>query len=161
MTIRTPLLLLVAATAGMLVWAQQSDPKPTPGGRKEPGLFGGDRGDKKNKGEDENTRAVAGYVRDAREDPVEGAVVQLKDLKTLKVRSYITKPDGIYRFFGLSTSADYELRAGYKNFASPVRTLSIYDSRRQATMNLKLEPKGPESKSQESKNNEAEKTAQK
>lgn len=121
--------------------AQQSDPKPTPGGRRDPGLFGGINKDKKDKNDDENTRAVAGYVRTESDELVEGAVVQLKDTKTLKVRSYITKADGTYRFFGLSTNVDYELRADFNNLASPTKTLSIFDSRKQAVMNLKVEPK--------------------
>lgn len=139
--------LLALILSGVLcapLAAQQSDPKPTPSPRRDGGLFGGGTGgkkDKKERQEEENTRAVAGVVRGETDDPVEGAVVQLKDTKTLKIRSYITKADGVFRFFGLSTNADYELRADFKNLSSPTKTLSIFDSRKQAVINLKVEPK--------------------
>jgi hypothetical protein len=132
------LALLFGASVGLAV-AQQSNPKPPPAGvRREPGLFGGPKKDKNSKDDDENTRAVAGYVRNEAEEPIEGAVVQLKDTKTLKVRSYITKADGVYKFFGLSTNADYEIRADFRDLASEKRTLSIFDSRKEAVMNLRL-----------------------
>ena len=69
--------------------------------------------EKKKKGEDENARAVGGQVRNEADEVVEGAVVQLKDAKSLKVKSYITKADGMYRFFGLSGNVDYELKASF------------------------------------------------
>jgi hypothetical protein len=96
------------------------------------------------KKDDESTRAVGGVVRNAADEAVDGAVVQLKDTKSLKVRSYITKADGQYRFYGLSTNADYELRADFKGLSSGPKTLSVYDSRRQAVINLKLEDKKKE-----------------
>ena len=40
-----------------------------------------------------------------------GAVVQLKDTKSLQIRSFYTQKDGSYHFAGLSTNIDYELRA--------------------------------------------------
>jgi len=142
--------VISVAVSGLLaagLSAQQSDPKPTPSPRRDPGFFGGvgkDKKDKKERQEEENTRAVAGVVRGENDEVVEGAVVQLKDTKTLKIRSYITKADGVYRFFGLSTNSDYELRADYKNLSSPTKTLSIFDSRKQAVINLKVEPKSAE-----------------
>lgn len=135
-----------------LAAGQQSDPKAPPtGSRREPGFFGGAPGSKKDKDnkDDENTRAVAGTVRNENDETVEGAVVQLKDTKTLKVRSYITKADGVYKFFGLSVNADYELRADFRELASERRTLSVFDSRKQAVVNLKLVPKKKEDKEPE------------
>ncbi|MCC6537245.1 MAG: carboxypeptidase regulatory-like domain-containing protein [Bryobacterales bacterium] len=124
--------------------AQQSNPTPPPtGNRRDPGFFGGvgqPKKDKKEREEEENTRALAGVVRNEADQLVEGAVVQLKDTKSLKVRSYITKADGVYKFFGLSINADYEIRAEMKDLASEKRTLSVFDSRKQAVINLKLTP---------------------
>jgi hypothetical protein len=74
---------------------------------RQPGLFGGSGRDKS---EDDNTRSVQGVVRGPNDAPVRGAVVQLKDTKTLRIRSYITRNDGTYQFHGLSTEIDYELR---------------------------------------------------
>ena len=134
-------LALFAAASG-LAGAAQADPKAPPAGnRRDPGLFGngsGPKKDKKERAEDENTRAVAGVIRNEAEQAMEGAVVQLKDTKSLKVRSYITKADGVYKFFGLSANADYEIRADYKGLAGDKRTLSIFDTRKQAVINLKL-----------------------
>lgn len=138
----TTLVLFAAATD--LANAAQANPKAPPAGnRREPGLFGNGTGakkDKKEREEDEKIRAVAGVVRTEAEQLLEGAVVQLKDTKSLKVRSYITKADGVYKFFGLSTNADYEIRADFKGMAGDKRTLSIFDSRKQAVINLKLAP---------------------
>lgn len=137
-----------AIAVALSLYAQQSNPQPPPqGARRDPGFFGGPKG---KKGEDENTRAVAGVVRGLTDEVVEGAVVQLKDTKSLRVRSYITKDDGVYRFSGLSTNADYELRARFQGLESDVKTLSIFDSRKQAVVNIKLEPK----KSKESEKEE-------
>lgn len=91
--------------------------------------------------EDTTTRSVQGTVTDATDNIVEGAVVKLKDTKTLQVRSFITKGDGNYHFHGLNPDIDYELRADYQQSESNNRTLSSFDSRRTAIINLKLEAK--------------------
>ena len=90
------------------------------------------------KGEDQNVRAVEGTVVDGGDNPVNGAIVQLKNTKTLQIRSFITKDQGAYYFHGLSRDVDYELRADYKGASSSTRTLSSFDSRKQAVLNLKL-----------------------
>jgi Carboxypeptidase regulatory-like domain len=97
---------------------------------------------KKNKGADQgNTRGVQGMVTSAEDTPVDGAVVQLKNTKTLQIRSFITKQDGLYYFHGLSTDIDYQLKADYQGASSPSKTLSSFDSRKDAVMNLKLNKK--------------------
>jgi hypothetical protein len=88
--------------------------------------------------EDPNTRSVEGIVTDAGNKPVEGAVVQLKDSKTLQIRSFYTTQDGAYHFSGLSTNVDYELKAEHNGASSGTKTLSNFDSRKAATINLKL-----------------------
>jgi len=87
------------------------------------------------------TRSVQGVVTDASESAMQGAVVQLKNAKTLQVRSFITKEQGTYYFHGLSPDVDYELKAEHQGSSSPTKTLSAFDSRKQAVMNLKLEAK--------------------
>lgn len=89
--------------------------------------------------EDPNIRSVHGEVMDGRDNPVEGAVVKLKNTKSLQVRSFITQQDGSYYFNGLSTNVDYELKAEHQGKSSPARTLSVFDSRKKATINFKLE----------------------
>src|SRR5690349_12039537 len=82
--------------------------------------------------EDLTTRSVQGAVTDASDKPVDGAVVQLKDTKTLQITSYITKDSGNYRFNGLSTNTDYELKADYQGATSGSKRLSSFDTRRNA-----------------------------
>ena len=89
----------------------------------------------------ETTRSVQGTVTVADDTPVNGAVVQLKNTKTLQVRSFITKEDGAYHFFDLSPDIDYELKADCQGASSSTKTLSSFDSRKQANLNLKLNPK--------------------
>jgi len=95
---------------------------------------------KKNR-DDPNTRIVQGIVTDADNNPVPGAVVQLKDTKTLQVRSFFTQQNGDYHFAGLSTNVDYELKAEKNGTSSGSKTLSIFDSRKTAVINLKLDKK--------------------
>ena len=90
---------------------------------------------------DSPTRSVSGTVSTADDKLVVGAVVQLKDTKTKQVRSFYTQDKGEYYFHELSTDVVYELTATYQNASSKTRTLSVFDSRKQAVMNLKLEPK--------------------
>jgi hypothetical protein len=83
-------------------------------------------------------KSVSGMVTDAAGNPVPGAVVQLKNTKTLQVRSFIAKDMGEYYFHGLSTDVDYELKADSNGKSSGSRTLSSFDSHAEATMNLQL-----------------------
>jgi hypothetical protein len=90
---------------------------------------------------DNATRSVQGAVTNADESSVNGAVVYLKNVKTLQVRSFITKEDGQYHFYELSPDVDYELKAEYQGASSGSKTLSSFDSRKAATINLKLNKK--------------------
>jgi hypothetical protein len=94
---------------------------------------------KKKKGEDQ-TRSVQGVVTGPEDKPVHGAVVQLKNTKTLLIRSFLTQPDGSYYFHGLSPDIDYEITAHTEDLASGTRTLSAFDNRKEAIMNLRLNP---------------------
>jgi hypothetical protein len=93
------------------------------------------------KGEDQNVRSVQGTVTDASDHAIDGVVVQIKNTKTLQIRSFITKDQGAYYFHGLSPDVDYELKADYQGQSSPKKTLSSFDSRKQAVINLKLDKK--------------------
>jgi carboxypeptidase family protein len=91
------------------------------------------------KGDDQgNLRAVQGTVTDNQNNPIDGAVVQLKNTKSLQIRSFITKEHGAYYFHGLSADVDYELKADYQGASSPTKTLSTFDNRKQAVINLQL-----------------------
>ena len=96
----------------------------------------------KNKDKDDPTvRSLQGQVNDPDDKPVAGAVVQLKDTRTLQVRSFITQADGGYRFSGLRADTDYEVKAEYNGMSSDNKRLSNFDSRKIATVNMKLNKK--------------------
>jgi hypothetical protein len=90
---------------------------------------------------DPNIRSVQGIVTDTSDRAVAGAVVTLKNTKTLQMRSFISKADGSYAFYGLSKNIEYELQAEYQNAVSGVKTLSVFDSRSKVVINLKLSNK--------------------
>lgn len=93
-------------------------------------------GQKKSKEPQE--KSVSGIVTDANGAPVPGAVVQLKNTKTLQVRSFIARDTGEYIFMGLSTDVDYELKADSNGRTSATKTLSSFDSHTEAKINLQL-----------------------
>jgi hypothetical protein len=95
----------------------------------------------RDRGQEATVRSVEGVVTDDQGNPVVGAVVHLKNTKTLQIRSFITKEDGRYSFHGLSTNVDYELKAEHQGASSDVKTLSVFDSRSKAVINLKISRK--------------------
>ncbi len=98
------------------------------------GLTGQDRRSQK----DTSTRSVQGVVTDASGQPVNHAVVQLKDTKSLQIRSFITNPDGTYHFAGLSPNVEYQLKADFQGASSAKKTLSVFNNKKSVTINLKL-----------------------
>ena len=102
------------------------------------GAFAGEPQKEKKNRNDSNTRTVQGVVMDASDAPVPGAVVQLKDTKTLQVRSFYSQPDGTYHFAGLSTNVDYELKAEKGDASSGTKTLSVFNTAKTPVINLKL-----------------------
>lgn len=86
-------------------------------------------------------RSVHGVVVNSKGSPVPGAIVLLKDMKTLQVRSFIAQQDGKYRFYGLSTDVNYQLRAEHQGETSKTKTVSVFDSRKMVKLDLKLSKK--------------------
>ncbi len=87
------------------------------------------------------TRSIQGSVLNAEGDPIAGAIVLLKDTKTLQVRSYIAQPDGGYHFYGLSTDVNYQVRAQSGALTSKTKTVSVFDSHKTVKLNLKVSKK--------------------
>jgi hypothetical protein len=87
------------------------------------------------------TRSIQGLVLSTSGQPIPGAVVLLKDTKTLQVRSYIAQFDGRYRFYGLSTDTNYQVRAEANGLTSKTKTVSVFDSHKIVKLNLKLKKK--------------------
>jgi|SRR5665213_1138069 len=90
------------------------------------------------KSEDTTTRTVEGMVTNAAHQPVAKAVVQLKNAKTLQIRSFITQDDGAYHFAGLGADVEYQLKADHDGAATSWKTLSVFNSKKTAVINLKL-----------------------
>jgi hypothetical protein len=95
---------------------------------------------KKKKGQ-AATRVVQGTVYDEADKPVTGAVVQLKDMRTLQVRSFISQDEGAYHFSELKVDIDYQVKADFSGTTSGWKTLSIFDTRNTPVINLKLDKK--------------------
>jgi Carboxypeptidase regulatory-like domain len=87
-----------------------------------------------------NARIIQGMVKDQADNPVAGAIVQLKNVKSSKVVDFATKDDGKYAFRDLFLDNDYELLAKRGDLTTPVKKVSIYDTRKEVTINFKLEP---------------------
>jgi hypothetical protein len=93
------------------------------------------------KEKEQKLRSVQGIVTDEQENPIPKAVVQLKNMKTLQVKSFYTDDKGGYRFHGLDPDLDYELRAEFGSATSGPRKLTPFDSRRDVIINFKLDVK--------------------
>lgn len=85
------------------------------------------------------TRTLLGSVMNKGDQPLEKALVYLKNTKTLTVQTFITGPDGKFRFNSLSPNTDYDLFAEYNGKRSNTRTLSAFDSRPEAYMPLTID----------------------
>jgi hypothetical protein len=90
------------------------------------------------KSKEPTEKSVSGVVTDADNKPLPGAVVQLKNTRTLQVRSFIAKEMGDYYFHGLATDVDYELKAQSNGKTSPTRTLSSFNTQTEAIVNLQV-----------------------
>lgn len=133
LTRKAAVLMTALSFAALSAFAQTPQKPPD----SPPPFFKGD----KDKDHDPNGRLVEGWVKDETDTVVEGAVVKLKNTKTLQMRSFITKTDGKFRFGALRMDTDYEVKADFKNLSSPQKTISVFDSRKQVVINLKLESK--------------------
>jgi hypothetical protein len=95
--------------------------------------------DKKSKKEEAALRSVQGTVVDKDDKPVVGAIVQLKDVRTLQMRSYISKANGEYHFSSLKIDDDYEVEARNNHLTSGPKKISIFDTRKIVIENLKAD----------------------
>jgi hypothetical protein len=82
------------------------------------------------------SRLVKGRVEDAVGEPVRGAAVQIQNMLTMNIRSFITQRGGKYHFAELWSNVDYQLRAEHHGVFGPVKTLSRFDGRKKATIDL-------------------------
>jgi hypothetical protein len=90
------------------------------------------------KNQDTTTRTMEGIVTDAAGQPAGKAVVQLKNTKSLQIRSFITSEDGRYHFAGLGADVEYQVKAERDGATASWKTLSIFNSKKTAVINLRL-----------------------
>ncbi len=84
------------------------------------------------------TKSVTGQVLDNAGQPIPNAIVYLKNMKTLAVKTFIAQKDGSYQFHGLSPNVDYDLYAEFNGLRSDNRTISQFDSKSNLTIHLKI-----------------------
>ena len=84
-------------------------------------------------------RAVRGKVTNQTGLPLKGAAVRLKNLGSLRIRSYIVQGDGLYHFANLNTDVDYELKATFLGTTSATIRLDRFDSREDAVVDIKID----------------------
>ena len=84
-------------------------------------------------------RVVQGKVIDASNAPIKGAVVYLKDDRSLAVKSFFSDDQGGYRVGQLSANTDYEIWAESNGKKSAVKTISSFDTKSQFNINLKID----------------------
>ena len=95
----------------------------------------------KDKKETATERVIEGVVMDASNGLVPRAIVQLKDMRTLQIRSFVTQPEGTYHFAGLRMDTDYEIKATLGEQNSATKRVSSFETRKTVTVNLQLEKK--------------------
>lgn len=86
-------------------------------------------------------RTVRGLVTDKSDKPIQNGVVFLRNMRTNTVISHFTDDEGNYRFTGLDPNADYEVYAEFSGQKSASRSVSPLDSRKEITLNLKVDRK--------------------
>jgi hypothetical protein len=83
-------------------------------------------------------RVVQGKVELADGGMAKGAIVYIKNGKTLEVRTYISTADGSYRFGQLNADANYTVWAEYQGKKSKERTVSSFDTKKVFNIPLKI-----------------------
>ncbi len=83
-------------------------------------------------------RTLTGQVTNQQNAPLPEAIVYLKNTKTMAVKTYIAGQDGTYRFNALSPNVDYQVHAEHQGKKSDTKTLSSFDSRATAHINLSI-----------------------
>jgi hypothetical protein len=90
-------------------------------------------------GKKDELRTLNGNVRNKAEQVLPGAVVYLKNTKTLTVKSAYTDDKGEFHFHALAPNVDYEVYAEFQGTRSQTKTLSSFDSRATVNMDLRID----------------------
>jgi carboxypeptidase family protein len=117
-------LWLIATVAGLLAWVGTAPSRAM--------------GSAALSDKEPQVRTLTGAVVNQQEKPLSGAIVYLKNSKTMAVKTFIVGQDGAYRFNALSPNVDYEVHAEHNGKKSDAKTLSSFDSRKTAHIYLKI-----------------------
>lgn len=85
------------------------------------------------------SKTLTGTVSDKSDRPITGAVVYLKNSKTLVVKSFFTEDNGSYRFPQLSLNTDYEVWAEKDGKKSSTKSVSQFDDRYTPIIDLRID----------------------
>ena len=83
-------------------------------------------------------KSVQGQVFSDSEKPLSGAIVYIQNNSTNVIKTFITTPNGSYRFGQLPADVDYKIWARYKDEQSKSRTISSFDSKLNLTMDFHI-----------------------
>jgi hypothetical protein len=120
--------LFLAALAS----AQKQNPSPDPQGN----VYLQNNRPKNEK--EANTRVIDGTVKDASDNPLADAIVQLKNTKTSSIVDFATKDDGKYVFRDLPMDINFELLAKHGDVTTEVKKVSVFDTRKHVILNFQL-----------------------
>ena len=84
-------------------------------------------------------RAVQGRVTNKEDAAIVGAVVYLKDTRSLSVKSYLTDDQGHFHFGQLADGADYEIWAEQNGKRSSSKNISQFNSKLDIQFTLKID----------------------
>ena len=84
-------------------------------------------------------RTCEGTVLGSDDKPLSGAVVYLKDTKSLSIKTFLADDDGNFHFGQLSAATDYEIHAEYNGEKSKSKGISYFDSKNDYHFTLKID----------------------
>jgi hypothetical protein len=83
-------------------------------------------------------RKISGTVTNTEAEPVHGATVFLRNLKTKTIRSFTSLANGHFQFAQVNKAEDYDLWAEKDGKKSATKTVSSWDARTDFVADLKL-----------------------
>jgi hypothetical protein len=87
-------------------------------------------------------KSVRGMVMDERKTPLRGAIVYLHNLRTERVRTFVTGKGGRYHFSGLARTDDYEIYAAHRGRVSSKHKIASFDDKMQIFIELVVDRPG-------------------